>query len=313
MNHHSRRPQALGLALIPFLLAMEAWSAEKVTAHWPSFRGRQASGIAEGFKTPENWTQFKWKTSIPGMGHSCPVIWGDRIFITTAVSEKGDERLKIGLYGDIKPVEDNTPHSWQLFCLDKKTGRVLWQHTAHEGIPKIKRHPKSSHANSTPATDGKYVLAFFGAEGLFCYDLKGKLRWQKDFGLLDSGFYSAPNAQWGFGSSPVIHRNFVLVQCDVQTNSFIAALDIRNGREAWRTPRNDVPTWSTPTVDARASCEQVILNGYRHSGGYELRTGMELWTLSGGGDIPVPTPIVAHDLIFLTLIANLCHSNGCER
>ena len=271
-------------------------------AHWPQFRGWQARGVAEG-STPTQWTAPKWKTPIPGLGLSCPTIWGDRIFITTAVSQK-EQDLKIGLYGDIGSVDDTSSHAFQVFCLNKSDGRVLWKQTAHEGVPKIKRHPKSSHANSTPATDGKHVVCFFGAEGLFCYDTEGKLLWRKDFGKLDSGYFAVPDAQWGFASSPVIHENRVIIQCDVQTNSFIAALDIKDGREIWRTPRNDVPTWSTPTVLASASepggPAQVVANGFRHIGGYDLRTGKELWKLGNAGDIPVPTPIVAHDLIFIT-------------
>jgi outer membrane protein assembly factor BamB len=268
--------------------------------HWPQFRGSHARGVAEESRTPEKWTSPKWKAPIPGLGLSCPTIWGDRIFVTTAVSEKGDDQLKIGLYGDIKPVEGGGRHSWQVFCLNKNDGRVLWKQTAHEGIPRVKRHPKSSHANSTPATDGKHLVCFFGAEGLFCYNVEGKLLWRKELGQLDSGFFAKPEAQWGFGSSPIIHENFVIIQCDVQTNSFIAALDIKDGREVWRTPRSDVPTWSTPTVDVRPDRSQIIANGFRHIGGYELRTGKELWKLSEAGDIPVPTPIVAHDLIFIT-------------
>jgi outer membrane protein assembly factor BamB len=283
-----------------FLVATTNSPAQNTNVHWPQFRGWQASGVAHGARTPEKWTEPKWKTPIPGLGLSCPVIWGDRVFVTTAVSEGGNEDLKIGLYGDINPVNDNSKHSFQVWCLDKRDGRVLWKQTAHEGVPKGKRHPKSSHANPTPATDGKNLLAFFGAEGLFCYDLEGKLLWKKDLGALNSGFFMVPSAEWGFASSPILHDRFVILQCDVQTNSFLAALNIKDGKELWRTPRTDVPTWSTPTVDVRPDRFQVIVNGFRHTGGYDLYTGKELWKLSPAGDIPVPTPIIAHDLIFTT-------------
>ena len=268
--------------------------------NWPQFRGIQARGVADGFSTPEKWERSKWKTPIPGLGLSSPTIWSNKVFITTAVTQKGEQELKIGLYGDIGSADENVPHSWQVFCIDKNTGTVLWKQVAHEGLPKMKRHPKSSQANCTPATDGTNLVCFFGAEGLFCYSLEGKLRWKKDFGPLDSGYFVVPDAQWGFASSPVIHDGMVILQCDVQTNSFLAALDIRDGRELWRAPRNDVPTWSTPIVDVRPNRSQIIVNGFRHMGGYDLRTGKELWRLSGGGDIPVPTPILSGDLIFLT-------------
>ncbi len=274
--------------------------AEPAVTNWPSFRGPNASGVAEGFKTPEKWSGFKWSTAIPGLGHSCPVIWADRLFVTTATTTSGDEKLKVGLYGNIEPVEENAEYSWEVLCLDKSEGRVIWRKTAHHGAPKMKRHPKSSHANSTPATDGRHVLAFFGAEGLFCYDMDGNLLWQRNFDGLNSGYYVVPAAQWGFGSSPVIHGNMVFVQCDVQANSFLAALSLKDGKDIWKAPRTDVPTWSTPTVAIQDQRGQVIANGYKHAGGYELTTGKELWKLSGGGDIPTPTPVVSDGLVFLT-------------
>jgi outer membrane protein assembly factor BamB len=277
-----------------------ATAAPTTDSNWPQFRGADAKGVAEGFKAPQQWSEFKWKTALPGLGLSSPVIWSNKVFVTTAVAAKGEQNLKIGLYGDIESADENVPHSWQVFCADKGTGTVLWKQVAHEGLPKMKRHPKSSQANCTPATDGTNLVCLFGAEGLFCYSLNGELKWRKDLGPLDSGFFAVRDAQWGFASSPVIHGNMVMLECDVQTNSFLAALDIRDGREIWRTPRTDVPTWSTPMVDVRPERAQVIVNGFRHIGGYDLRTGKELWKLNGGGDIPVPTPIVSGDLIFIT-------------
>jgi outer membrane protein assembly factor BamB len=288
------------LTAFVFLVATTNSPAQSTNVHWPQFRGWQASGVVHGARTPEKWTEPKWKAPIPGLGLSAPVIWGDRVFITTAVSQGGNEDLKIGLYGDIESVNDDSKHSFQVWCLAKDDGRVLWKQTAHEGVPKGKRHPKSSHANPTPATDGKRLVAFFGAEGLFCYDLEGKLLWRKDLGALNSGYFVVPSAEWGFASSPVIYEKFVIIQCDVQTNSFLTALDIKDGKELWRTARTDVPTWSTPTVDVRPDRFQVIVNGFKHTGGYDLYTGKELWKLGRAGDIPVPTPIIAHDLIFVT-------------
>jgi outer membrane protein assembly factor BamB len=152
-----------------------------------------------------------WKAPVPGLGHSSPVIWGDRIFVTSAISGKQDPQLKVGLYGNIDPVEDETAHRFMLYCFDRKTGKMLWERTVHEGVPQVKRHTKASHANSTPATDGKHVVVFFGSEGLHCYDFAGKLLWKKSFGVLDSGFFRVPEAQWGFGSSPLIHGDRVIV------------------------------------------------------------------------------------------------------
>jgi outer membrane protein assembly factor BamB len=274
-------------------------------AGWPSFRGWFACGIAEGYRTPVQWNveagqNLEWKTPIPGLGHSSPVVFGDRIFITTAISSAGNTGLKVGLYGDITPVEETASYSWNVYCLDRKTGRIIWERTAHTGVPKIKRHPKSTHANPTPATDGKRLVAFFGSEGLYCYDFDGKLLWSKDLGVLDSGYYIVPSAQWGTGSSPVIYEDAVYLQCDVEKDSFVAAFRLENGTEIWRTPRNDVPTWSTPTIHKSADRVYLIANGYREAAGYDAKTGTRLWNLSGGGDIPIPTPVVAGDMIFLT-------------
>ena len=202
---------------------------------WPQFRGWRAAGTADGQNPPvhwnaERWSNVRWKTAIPGLGHASPVISRGRVFIVTATSSDPDPSLRVGLYGNIAPVQDEPSHCWQLYCLSQYTGRILWKRTVHEGVPTIKRHPKSTHANSTPATDGIHLAVFLGSEGLYCYDLCGNLLWKRDLGVLDSGFYRAPDAQWGFGSSPIIYRNMVIVQCDVQENSFVAALDVRDGR-----------------------------------------------------------------------------------
>jgi outer membrane protein assembly factor BamB len=271
--------------------------------NWPSFRGPNANGIAESYSTPISWDvdtakNIKWKIPVPGLAHSCPIIWGDRMYITTATGET-DAELKVGLYGSIEPVDDDSIHEWKVYCLDKNTGKILWEKTAHKGVPKVKRHPKATHANSSPATDGKYVVAFFGSEGLFCYDRDGNLIWKKDFGLLDSAFFMVPSAQWEFASSPVIHQGVVIVQCDALNTAFLAALDIQTGKELWRTTREDVPTWSTPTIHVGERQTQIIVNGFKHIGGYDFKTGKELWKISGGGDIPVPTPVVAHGLVFI--------------
>jgi outer membrane protein assembly factor BamB len=290
------------------LLALVAMAASAADANWPQFRGPSGSGVGSG-SPPAEWNvesgkNILWKTAIPGLGHSSPVIWGDRIFLTTAVPATGEAQLKVGLYGDIAPVKGEPPQSFRVYCLDRKSGKILWERVAAAGEPKIMRHPKSTHANPTPATDGERVVAFFGSEGLFAYDLKGGLLWKKDFGTLDSGFYMVPSAQWGFASSPVIFEDTVIIQADVQKNSFLAALDVRTGRELWRTARSDVPTFGTPAVVPYTAGGvkgwQVVVNGWKHIGGYDLKTGKELWTLAGGGDIPVPTPVFADGLVVIT-------------
>jgi outer membrane protein assembly factor BamB len=272
---------------------------------WPSFRGHQARGIADGHSTVTTWNietgeNIRWTTPIPGLTHSSPVIAGDRLYITAAIKEGGNEELKVGLYGSVAPVEDDSVHEFKVYCLDKNSGQILWERLAVKAVPAVKRHPKGSHAASSPATDGQSVVAFFGSEGLYCYDIEGGLKWSKNFGVLRAAWDKFGNPEWGYASSPIIHDDLVIVQCDVLDNAFLAALNLETGEEVWRVVRDDVPTWSTPTVDVRDGRAQVICNGMRQIGGYDLRTGEMLWKLEGGGDIPVPTPIVAHDLIYIT-------------
>jgi outer membrane protein assembly factor BamB len=254
---------------------------------------------------PDDWdvkigTNIRWKTEIPGLGHASPIVLGDSVYIVTAESSEKGPQLRVGLYGDIAPVPTEPSHTWKLFCLSKSTGEIVWKRTILERVPQIKRHTKATHANSTPATDGAHVIVFLGSEGLYCYDRSGNLLWKKDLGVLDSGYYEVPAAQWGFGSSPIIFKNMVIVQCDVQQNSFVAAFDSNTGHELWRTSRDDVPTWSTPTIFRGTKRTELVVNGYKHAGGYDPATGKELWRLSGGGDIPVPTPVSAHGLIVLS-------------
>ncbi len=287
------------------IVCLAGLSAGASPSNWPSFRGPHARGVADGQKTPTSWNvetgvNVKWKTPIPGLAHSSPIVWGNRVFVTSAVSNDPKPYLRVGRYGESPDHPEELVHEFRVYCLDRTSGKVVWEKTATSGIPKVKRHIKSTHANSTPATDGKHVVAFFGSEGLYCYDFAGKLIWQKDLGLLDAGAFDAPEIQWAFGSSPIIYNDMVIVQCDVNNQSFIAALDVKDGKERWRTLRDTSPCWGTPTVHQSAERTQVIVNGYKYMGGYDLATGNELWRLVGGGDVPVPTPYVAHDLIFIT-------------
>src|SRR5262249_32217883 len=150
------------------------------------------------------------------------------------------EKLRTGQYGDVDSVKDGSVHTWRVLCLDKATGKVLWDEATHQGVPKVKRHLKSTHANSTPATDGKHAVACFGSEGLYCYSVEGKLLWKRDLGSLDAGWFYDPEYQWGFGSSPILFKNLVILQCDVGKDSFLAAYDLDDGNPVWQTPRDEI-------------------------------------------------------------------------
>jgi outer membrane protein assembly factor BamB len=273
--------------------------------NWPQFRGPGATGVSEGPGRPVKWDastslNVRWKTAIPGLSHSSPVVWGNKVFVTTAVTSAAKDETRFGLYGDVAPVKDDPKHTWKVYALDKLKGTILWERVAYEGIPKVKRHPKSSHAASTPATDGKYLVVNFGSEGLYTYDLNGKLLWKQDLGVLDAGWFYDVDYQWEYGSSPIIYKNLVIVQADIQKNSFIAAYDIKTGKLAWKTPREEIPSWGTPTVYEGPTRSELITNGTRAIRGYDPATGKELWKLTPNSEITTPTPFVAHDLIFVT-------------
>jgi len=295
------------MKILPLLVGAFACLAAPGFVHgqnWPQYRGPQASGVDATVPLPTTWNvgtgeNVRWQTPIPGLAHAAPIVWGDRVYVATAV-QAGKSELKVGLYGDIASVQEKESNQWRLLALDRQTGRVVWNTLAHEAVPKVARHTKATHCNSTPATDGRRIVAIFGSEGLFCFDTDGRLLWKKDLGPMDSGYFVSPAAQWGFASSPVIHDGKVIVLCDVQQDSFLAVFDLADGRELWRQPRKDVPTWSTPTVVTAAGRTQIAVNGWRHTGGYDFATGRELWKLDGGGDIPVPTPVASGDLIYFT-------------
>jgi len=271
--------------------------------HWPSFRGPHASGVAEG-PTPltfdgEKMVNVAWRTEIPGFGHSSPVVWGDQVFVTTAVSSDARANFERGPSQSMDSSPDASRHIWRVYCLDRQTGRIVWDRTASEGAPRARRHVRASYANPTPATDGRHVVAFFGSEGLYCYDTKGRLIWRQDLGLLDGGYSSAPDAHWGFASSPIIYRDLVIVQCDTQKDSFIAAYRLSDGKMAWRTPRDEDTSWSSPTIYEGPGRVELIASGTRFYRGYDPETGKELWRLADGSDVKIPTPVAAHGLIYL--------------
>ena len=300
-----RATQLAACTAVACSILVSAASAPRPGVDWPQFRGIRAAGIDEHHPSPVTWDVGKsqgvlWKSPIPGLGHASPVIWGDTLYVATSISGKKDTGLKVGLYGDIDPVRDDTPHEWRIYALDKKNGSVRWQKSVLTAVPKIKRHMKATHANSTLATDGDRIVAFFGSEGLYAFDMKGAQIWKKDLGVLDAGFYMVPDAQWETGSSPILHNDIVVVQADVQKGSFIAAFDAKTGKELWRKTREDVPTWSTPTVHDVNGKSQLLVNGMRHVGAYDFKTGEVIWKLSGGGDIPVPTPVVSDGLVYIT-------------
>jgi outer membrane protein assembly factor BamB len=272
---------------------------------WPQFRGSRASGIGDGQGAPAAWNVetgegVRFKTPIPGIGLSSPIVWGDRIFLTTAVSSKGDATFRTGLYGDATSVDDTSEHSFRLYALDTATGRVVWEREVHRGAPQVKRHLKSSLSNATPVTDGERVVVLFGPIGkLAAYDFAGKQLWQRDIGILDCNDPQAGSAEWGHASSPILYGDLILVQGDRRKDSFLAAYRLGNGEEVWRVAREEPSTWSTPNVLPAPSGDELITNGTTIRA-YDPRNGKMLWSLGPNSEVIVSTPVVGDGMTFVT-------------
>jgi len=272
--------------------------------NWPGFRGPDARGVAENPNLPVSWnvetgSNIVWKASIPGLGHSSPVIWGDRVFLTTAISSNPQMVFEAKLRGERDDRQDRAVQQFRLLAIDKRTGRVDWNQLVTKALPRVVRHPHNSYASPTPATDGKHLVAFFGSEGLYCYDLNGKLVWKKDLGILDQGAFDVADYQWGSAASPTLWNDKVYLQVDQQRGSFVAAFDAASGKEVWRTPREAKPSWSTPTIVRGPQRTELVTNGVEHIAGYDPDTGKELWRLKGTSMISVPTPFMVNGLLYV--------------
>jgi outer membrane protein assembly factor BamB len=276
-------------------------SSKPTKGSWPSFRGPEASGIADGQNLPDRWDaktgeNILWRTPIPGLAHSSPVVWDNRIYVTTAVSTDPKATFRPGLYGDGDASKDRSVHRWMIYAIDKKSGKIVWEQLAYQGEPIEKRHIKSTYANSTPATDGRIVVAWFGSQGVYAYDVKGRFLWKVDIGRVDMGAYDIPTYEWGPASSPIIWENLVILQCDTQADSFLLALNAATGETVWKTPREELPSWGTPTIVTTPTGPQLVTNASNYIRGYDPRTGKELWRLGGSSKITAPTPIYSEDL-----------------
>jgi outer membrane protein assembly factor BamB len=272
--------------------------------NWPSFRGSGARGVAVSSNPPISWdvnkgTNIAWKTAIPGLGLSSPAVWGNSIFLTTAISSNPQMVFESKLKGERDDRQDKEEQEFRVVAVDKRNGRIIWNQLAHKSKPRVIRHPHNSYASPTVTTDGTHVIAFFGSEGLYCYDVQGKLLWKKDLGTVDQGAFDVPDYQWGSAASPALWNGKVFVQVDMQSNSFIAAFDAKTGSEVWRTPRDSKPSWSSPTVVQGPQYSELVTNGVEHIMGYDPETGKELWRLKGTSMISVPTPFTADGLIYV--------------
>ena len=240
----------------------------------------------------------RWRRSIPGLAHSSPIVWGERIFVTTAIASDGSPAFELATSGRAVTT-DSVPLEWKIYALERSSGEILWERVAAEGLPKTKRHSRSSPCNSTPATNGKFVAAIMGSQGLFCYSIEGELVWTKDLGVLDGGYVGLPEFQWGHASSPIFFRDRVIVQIDKVEDSYLAAYEADTGEEIWVAPRDELPSWCTPTVFETEDRAELITNGGNYARGYDPLTGEELWRFADRAEVKVPTPFVVDDVIYL--------------
>jgi outer membrane protein assembly factor BamB len=252
---------------------------------------------------PLHWSdteRIKWKTEIPGRGHSSPVIWGDRVFVTTAVPigvvppAAGRGGRGGNGFGESGPQPE---HKFMLMALDRKTGKVLWQQVAKVAIPHEGYHPMyGSFASNSPVTDGKHVVAFFGSRGVYCYDLDGKKIWEKDFGI-----QLKMRLTFGEGSWPTIEGSKLLLLFDHEGDSFLAALDVSTGKELWRTPRgaDGGQNWSGPVVVTHEGKKQVIVTAPKKVHSYDLETGKPIWEVAGLGANTIPAPVASDGLVIV--------------
>jgi outer membrane protein assembly factor BamB len=269
---------------------------------WSRFRGPSGSGVDDTQRLRTSWDAIKgegvlWKTALPGVGHSSPVTWGERVFVTTAISSASRPNYNPKAEGT-RPSDDESLHEWRVLALDKNNGRILWSQTAHRGVPKRKRHIKATQANATPATDGRVVVVSFGSEGLYAYDMQGVLLWKRDLGILDPGYAGQPDLSWGFATSPIIYRDLVILQCDIQRNSFMVAFNVKDGSQVWRVERDEIPAWSTPVIYEGKARAELVTSGSKYYRGYDPLTGKELWRLRDDTQVKVPSPVI-HDELFL--------------
>ncbi len=310
-------PCSLFFALVSQTTTIVEAESASADQYWPAWRGPVATGVAPHADPPLEWGEtknVKWKVKIPGRGTSTPVIWGDKVFILSAIAaekkaepavaaapapdsttntnaqaDAGARRRGGGFGRGEKPTEK---HQFVVLCLDRVSGKVLWQRTAREEVPHEGHHQDHGFASASPVTDGNLVIAYFGSRGLHCYDMDGNLKWSKDFGhmITRNGF--------GEGASPTLHGDAVFISWDDETqNDFIVALSKKDGNELWRTPRNEPTGWTTPLVIEKDKKLQVVVNA-KTIRSYDFASGKEIWSCSGMTDNAIPCLVNDADTLY---------------
>jgi outer membrane protein assembly factor BamB len=283
------------------LLAFSAQADEasrKPIDNWHQWRGPLANGTSPHGDPPVQWdtkTNITWKTALRGKGSSTPIIWGDRIFLLTAV-DTGKQAATAELPKADAGFERKTPapttyHQFVVLCVDRRDGKVRWQQVATEQVPHEGHHPTHSYAAFSPMTDGRFLYASFGSRGVYCYDLDGNLQWKRDLGRMNTRF------GWGEGSSPVIHGETLIVPWDQEKGSSLLALDARTGRTRWKADRDEATSWTTPLVVEHRGKTQVIVSATNRVRSYDLATGQLIWQCGGQTVNAIPSPVQYGDTV----------------
>ena len=275
--------------------------ADESLKYWPQWRGPNWNGVASEADPPVTWSETKnlrWKALIEGNGWGTPIVWGDRIFLLTAIAL--DKKMPVP---DVIP--DGTPNinlhpqvirSWKpqkfaIVCIDRITGKLLWREIVHEAMPHQGHHRKGGFASASPVTDGKHIYAYFGSFGLYCYDFEGRFVWKKDFEP------QAMEDSLGEGSSPALFGDRLVIIVDQERQSYVLAIDKRTGQEIWKQNRDETSNWSTPRIFTHEGLRQVVVNGETVRS-YDLTTGELMWRCGGHTASAIPMPAVGHGLVF---------------
>ncbi|MBI1924728.1 PQQ-like beta-propeller repeat protein [Candidatus Poribacteria bacterium] len=265
--------------------------------NWPQWRGPLGTGVAPHANPPVEWSESKnirWKLALPGVGHSTPIVWGDRVFVTTAVPY--GEALK-PKYSGLPHAHDELPithrHKFMVMAVSRRDGKLLWERTVREDLPHAGGHYTASLASQSPVTDGERLFAFFGSYGLYCLSLDGQLLWEKDLGQM------YPLHGHGEGSSPVLYRDTLIINWDHEGPSFVVAFEVRTGKERWKVKRDAASSWTTPIIVEDSGVPQVIISGSKRVRGYDLATGRVIWECGGlSVENVVSSPVAGDGMVY---------------
>jgi len=309
-NMKKRSCSTLTLAII-LLISLLSFTPAKISAqkrsseylkNWPNWRGPLETGVSQYGNPPSEFSEtknIKWKTEIPGKGHSTPIIWGDQIIVTSAVPigkepEKPKEAeatqgRRRGMSGN----KTSLVHKYVVMSIDRNNGSVNWETVVNEEKPVESTHNLGSWASNSPVTDGEYIYAYFGSRGLFCLDFKGKVLWKRDFGQMEK------RASFGEGSSATIYKDRVVLLWDHEGQSFIAAIDTKTGKDVWKLDRNESTTWGSPLIVESGGKTQVITSGTTNIRSYDLENGELIWEGTGMTMNVIPNPIYGDGILYL--------------